>query len=78
MDCATLERLKEIFDKYSRQLLTIPGVRIVAIGNGFIGVVFENNPEIFDRLPATLDGYPVKHIPLESGQGISQWLAKHS
>ncbi|MDO8571057.1 MAG: hypothetical protein Q7R79_00070 [bacterium] len=77
MDHTTAEHLKMIFNKYSRELLTIEGVKQVAVCDGFIGVVLEAyDHKTISRLPHALEGYPVQEIRLQPGEGISEWIAR--
>ncbi len=78
MDHTTAEHLKMIFNKYSRELLKIEGVKQVAVCDGFIGVVLETYAhKTISHLPQTLEGYPVQEIRLRKGEGISEWIVRH-
>ena len=53
--------LREVKAKYRDQLLKIPGVEGIGIGDGCIRLYIHDN-SVLERVPSELDGITVDHI----------------
>jgi hypothetical protein len=60
----TQGEIMQIKDRHSEELLRIPGVHGVAVGQDELVIVCELNkyPELADQLPKEIEGCPVKLV----------------